>query len=467
MVRRSIRSSKINFKNLIYAYVFACIVLIGCVSIFLNVDVINVRWSIIMTFIINGIIIFFELSRSSKLGYSLKDILFLFMFIFMFVSPLVQYFESSFPWWDTHLITEDKILHTNFVIFIFLVVYLFVYQYTFRYEGNNFKNREIINIKLVMNIFFIATVICSIYLIAKTGFSNLFSRSTNKLQIESSSMALIISHTFNSVSVIYVGMNLLFAIKNKYIYNRVHFLIGCILMLLVNFPTSSARYWMASVYIGLFIIIVKRIKNPYVFKILIFIGILVVFPALNTFRYHTFQDVVANGVEIPRPYEAFLEGHFDTYSMLVRSIIYTDYYGLTWGNQLLGNLLFFIPRKIWPAKPIGSGAMIGRTWGWPFTNVSCPYIGEGYINFGLFGVVLFAVILALICKSADTAYQKQVLANNKSVTFIELIYPFSLGFLFFILRGDLLSSFSYYIGFMVPVIILWILHKLKLLKLNV
>jgi hypothetical protein len=39
------------------------------------------------------------------------------------------------------------------------------------------------------------------------------------------------------------------------------------------------------------------------------------------------------------------------------------------------------------------------------------------------------------------------------VLVIELLYPFYIGFLFFILRGDLLSSLSYTIGFSIPVFV--------------
>ncbi len=152
--------------------------------------------------------------------------------------------------------------------------------------------------------------------------------------------------------------------------------------------------------------------------------------------------------------------------MLVRTIIYVNFHGITWGNQLLGSLLFFIPRKFWPQKPIGSGHTIATDLGWDFTNVSCPYIGEGYINFGILGVILFAITLAVLTKFGDVAYKKSVYSNSKEITIIELVYPFSIGFLFFILRGDLLSSLSYYIGFMVPVILLWLVQLLVFSRKN-
>jgi len=312
-----------------------------------------------------------------------------------------------------------------------------------------------------MNILFIATIFCSAFIIINIGFRNLFSRGTNVLQIESSPLALIISHTFRSVSVIYVAMNLLYIVKNKRIYKKTPFIIGAILMLLVNFPTATARFWMASVYLGLLLIIKRKFKNPHLFKIVIFIGILVIFPAINIFRHNTFSDAIKQGLYIPNPADAFLVGDFDSYSMLTRAVIFVDVYGITWGRQLLGNILFFIPRKIWPTKPIGSGAMMATQMDWSFTNVSCPFIGEGYINFGVIGVILFAIFIANLTASADKVYTKSISFQNQ-ISLLELVYPFSMGFLFFILRGDLLSSLSYYVGFMLPIMFLWLMQKFTL-----
>ncbi len=208
--------NRLSLKNLLITYIFMCIIIIGSVAIFLNVDTVNDQGLVIVTFLINGLIIFFELSRSTKLGYSLKDIFFLFMFIFMFISPLIQYLEDTFPWWDTYLITEEKVVQANLIITIFLLVYISIYKISFKNDENNYKiiSKEIRNIKLVIDIFFVASVFCSLYIIGKTGFSNLFARATNSLQIEASSIALIISNTFRSVPVIYVAMNLLFILSS-------------------------------------------------------------------------------------------------------------------------------------------------------------------------------------------------------------------------------------------------------------
>lgn len=452
--------NKLSIRRFLGTYIFVCITLVGIIILFLKVNVVNKQGMVITTFFITGMIIFSELYKSSKMGYSLKDMLFIFMFIFMLISPLIQYVENSFPWWDTYLLTDEKIIHANLIIITFLLVYISIYKISFDFNNEEYKhkNKKISNIKSTMNIFFICTVFCSICIIINTGFSNLFARATNSLQVESSSLALIISNTFRSVPVVYVAMNLLFKIKNKYIYKKVLFTIGSVLMIIVNFPTATARFWTASIYLGLFIICIRKIKKSHFFKIIIFVGILIIFPIINAFRSDTFKEVISLGIHMPELLNEFLSGDFDSYSMLVRSIVYVDHHGITWGYQLLGNVLFFVPRKIWAAKPIGSGAMIATELGWSFNNISCPFIGEGYINFGILGIILFAIILSLVSKFADESYARVIESESKYINFIEIFYPFSLGFLFFILRGDLMSSLSYYIGFMLPVIALYLMQ---------
>jgi len=384
----------------------------------------------------------------------------------MFVSPLIQYIKNDFPWWNTEYFTGEKIIYANLIIFLFILIYTITYKRSFNKVSRNYenKNNQIKNISFVIEAFFIATLFCSTYIILKTGLNNLFARSTNLLQIDSSSLSLIVSNTFRAVPIIYIAMNLLFILKNKYVHRKMKLIIGIILGIIVNFPTAVPRFWMAAIYLGILVIIKRKIKNPYLFKIMIFIGILVIFPTINSFRRNTFQEVISYGFSIPKVADAFISGDFDSYSMLIRSIIYVDSYGIELGSQLLGNLFFFIPRKIWITKPVGTGTMIGKSLGWEFSNVSCPYIGEGYINFGILGVLIFAFILAIITKYCDIYYENIANINNNKIRFIEIIYPFSLGFLFFILRGDLLSSLSYYVGFIIPIIIIWLFQRIAIFK---
>lgn len=85
----------------------------------------------------------------------------------------------------------------------------------------------------------------------------------------------------------------------------------------------------------------------------------------------------------------FKEGHFDSYQSIL-SVLNSEI--ITYGNQLLGVLLFWVPRSIWSNKPIGSGAFMAEITNLDFSNISMNYFAEGYINFGVFGMFLFLLV---------------------------------------------------------------------------
>lgn len=451
-----------SLKKVFITYLFICFLFILVFLTLKNIEVTNLNWPVMLIFFVNGVIIFLELMKSSSLGYSLKDTLIIFMFIFMWFSPIVQYLSDEFPWWNTELLTDQVILHANALILLFLLTYLIVYYSikSRKYGRQTIRGIKDKNVSLILHVMFILTLICSLYVIANTGLVNLFSRSTNVLNIDSSSIMLIVNNSFKSVSVFYVALNILYYKKKKKVYKVIPFFIGTLLMLLVNFPTGSARFWMASVYLGLLLLIFPKVKNQHAFKIVMLVGMFVIFPLINIFRRNTWLDISNFKLQIPNPSVAFLSGDFDSFSMLARSIVYVGLNGISNGYQLLGNIFFFIPRNIWSTKPVGSGYTVAQGLGWDFKNVSMSIIGEGYLNFGVIGVILFAFLLAIITSSSDCKMQKVKSSNSTIISYVELVYPFSIGFLFFILRGDLLSSFSYYIGFLVPFLIIYIIDKM-------
>ena len=121
------------------------------------------------------------------------------------------------------------------------------------------------------------------------------------------------------------------------------------------------------------------------------------------------------------------------------------YYGITYGS-VIGSV-FFIPRVIWFAKPMGSGIMLG-SFGNSFTNGSSPLIAEGLINFGAIGVMLFGFCYGKLVAYLDMYYWKHIY-DEQRWTYLTLIYPFCLSMFFFMLRGDLMSSFAFSTGHLV------------------
>ena len=173
------------------------------------------------------------------------------------------------------------------------------------------------------------------------------------------------------------------------------------------------------------------------FALLLCFGVLVVFPLLNLFRYYS-DDVT---FDVTSCFSQFTDMNFDAYSMMMR-VIKDDI--ITYGNQLLGALLFWVPRSIWPSKPIGSGFYVAEQTNLSFNNISMPFWGEGYINFGYFGVALFAIALAVFIARIDSKFWNITVKQERNLDTI--LYYLLLGLLMFVLRGDMMSGTAYTCG---------------------
>ena len=101
--------------------------------------------------------------------------------------------------------------------------------------------------------------------------------------------------------------------------------------------------------------------------------------------------------------------------------------------------MFFVPRAIWAAKPLGTGSTVFIALHPEFTNVSAPLLAEGFMDFGVFGVVVYAVVAGAITAWADKKYWE----SNNPLSKERVVYPFLMFQFFFLLRGDLMSGGAY------------------------
>ena len=139
----------------------------------------------------------------------------------------------------------------------------------------------------------------------------------------------------------------------------------------------------------------------------------------------------------------FKKGHLDSFQSFQNSIDYVD---ITWGQQLLGSFLFFIPISLWENKPTGSGGLIAESSGFDWFNVSGNYFAEGYINFGFFGIIFFLLILIFLITIND-----RVIKNNKNKIIYFYFFP---GILVKLMIGDMMNAFSIIIPFIALTFIL-------------
>lgn len=462
-MERSIIDKKISINNLL---VVGFLLIIYFTPLFCSSRG-EKDFACILSFVVNGFIFIVGIfSAKNKHSVSMELIYWLFMFFFMYFAPVIQYRLNIFPW--STYIAENEILYANLIILLFSVCFVLgsslarkvkivgVQNFdTIRWLSSGFEIKKRCRVILSLAVFLLA-----IYSFSKTGLMGIVVPRAQAVQVfysgQSSAVELIVESVVPAFITYVVADAAQSMMDKKEICIR--FLLLFICLLICFFPTAIPRYKAATIYGVIFLVLFPWVNKGSRFFWLFTMGLFIVFPLLSAFRNVISHDSVQSLLNVGF-FESYTEGDYDAYRMLVSSIRYIKTTGCTWGYQLLGVILFFIPSSIWSSKPIGSGAMLikNELGSDAFANVSCPFIAEGLVNFGILGVILFALFLGVFISQMDKKYWNNFEKNNKSGLFSP--YLFLVFMLFFVMRGDLLSGFAYVCGFIATGLILRIFAK--------
>ena len=209
------------------------------------------------------------------------------------------------------------------------------------------------------------------------------------------------------------------------------------LAIVLSFPSGLERSQVAIFYIPLLIVFTKFWEKPFMMQFTLLAGIFVIFPFLDKFRRFNFENF-----NFKIDYVYLKQGHFDGYQNFVR-VLELDL--ITSGRQLLGALLFFVPRSFWETKPVGSGTFLSEVLNLEFYNIAMPFIGEGYINFGIVGSISFMFLFGILLGNVDRVVWKLKRSNESHI--FTFYYYFLFGWVFIIMRGDLINGFAVLVGF--------------------
>ena len=171
----------------------------------------------------------------------------------------------------------------------------------------------------------------------------------------------------------------------------------------------------------------------------------ILFPIFQLFKWYGINILTDFNLILSKFSSTYNNADFDAYSMFARGIDYVSQNGHTNGHQILASLLFLIPRAIWSDKPVPSGQFIAEAQHQFFTNLSFPLIGEGYLDFGVLGIFVFAIVFAKITSKLDYEYWH----NSDISSVIRYVYPFSFGIFIFLQRGSMqpvvVYTFAFYL----------------------
>lgn len=385
---------------------------------------------------------------SDERGYSLNKVWWLFNLIFLGLIPSLQLAVHTMPWYNGD-ITAGIMLRAN----AYILLCLSVFELVRLWASRNFipepqpKPRVVPNILISQFAQFSPAIMlcCGAALFIVTGYKGLYLRGYMEAALwqHGTTFQLLFDKILR-------GTMLWCCIAGIVLYRQHRLGLNNLILILIpgllfNFPLALPRYMTLTIYLAWTLAAgFPALRRGHRCSLLLLGLFVLVAPLLGVTRYAG----IDMDERLTKPTELFQKAvivtDYDAWSSLCRTMTYTAGHSHTGGRQLMGTILFFVPRSVWPDKPIGSGAWLFQQLGRDFNNVACTFLAEGYINFGFAGGLIFTAFLALLVARFDGWYwQRQGQAH---FTLPRLFYFVLIGMLFFILRGDLMSSVAYTVG---------------------
>lgn len=235
-----------------------------------------------------------------------------------------------------------------------------------------------------------------------------------------------------------------------------------VLMLLCMFLGGGRATLMIGILAPIVFSFARRKKSPKFSSVAISCGALVLlfaFMQVARVGLRTGVGLDMSGITLDELFNPFYAEIDDFKAFYVLFDVVPEKHGFLLGSEMIiYSLVFLIPRAIFPGKPepavhdiialgLGNQAAIN--------GVAYPAIGEYYIEFGLFGVVVCMAIFGSVCRHLKKCY----LANeNKSLALMaySVIYP---SLMTFVIRGYFPQVFSMTLFMLGPLFVFWVLLK--------
>jgi len=231
----------------------------------------------------------------------------------------------------------------------------------------------------------------------------------------------------------------LFAIHrdSRFRYRNAALLLGLLLTFLalaIANPISNARYVAGTVIVSALVLFgafnsIARTRGTMTLAVA---GLFVIFPIMDVFRRAQAY------VKWEGSFEEYKGGDYDAFCQIMNAIAYTTERGYSYGAQAVGSLFFWVPRSIWPSKPVDTGILLANFRGYPFTNLSAPLWAEAWINGGILLLVGVFGVLGWFLTRCDRRMADALLRRDGSYwSIVAALLPI---YMFIILRGSLLQA---------------------------
>lgn len=441
-------------------------------SLFINVSIDGV---ILFSFMGSAIIIFFILFYHLYLEKSYSPFLsayLVFNFLFFIVAPITQIsfieqnpipeFVTNFPY------KKPFVLQSNFLIMLFNCTFIGAYVFLKKYLLKSSEGAISQNTTKVLPVTILSILSISLLVLIVSFEFVRYEMERPSWQPSKYSVFAILIWKKVLFLLPFTGVVLCVQYLRKGTKKTINWvaIIGALLFFMVLLlwfknPLIEKRNALGPIYICLIILFFpKLLKSNFKMLSFLFLIMIVGFPLAAVFTHTdaTFLELLKTpSILITETNKgggfisAFNTLNYDAFANIAATIEYVQVHGMSMGYQWLSAFLFFVPRGIWVTKPISTGELVGNylidEYQFNYSNLSNPMVSEGYINFGIFGVVLMAVFLAVVTVVfmkwlRNPNYLKKIVAYYLAIHFI------------FLLRGDFTNGFSYFIGTFIGVMIL-------------
>ncbi|MCP1504240.1 hypothetical protein J2Y89_002984 [Curtobacterium herbarum] len=206
------------------------------------------------------------------------------------------------------------------------------------------------------------------------------------------------------------------------------------LLVVVN-PIASPRYTVGTVYVALLAAcgVWSSLRKFRSVAVSLLAALFFVFPVASTFR-----NTLDAKVQFTSPLKSLLSGDFDSFDQINNTMYYIAERGITWGDQLLGVVFFWVPRDWWDGKAVDTGILLAEFRNYSFTNLSAPLWAELMINGGWPLLIVGMLFVGFAVRRWDARLAIEI-ARRGTPGLIGCIAPI---YLLIVLRGSLLQSMA-------------------------
>ena len=452
----------------IVTFLYLCISLIA----FLSFDTTPIIWSsFFVNFLLITSIAYYHLNIEKAFSPFLTSFI-IFNYLFFFLAPVFQISamnDLNFRFPNDFAFSTSSVVFANLLILIFNMVFIFSYLY-FKDKklGKNKEQAKEVNFKYntPLAILVLLAVCVAIAVFNYDYLLKDISESVYIIKDESTSLLLLKKKflfftPLGGIVLTLKHLQMADKINSNTFFVVFSLVIFIVLLFFFKNIFTEKRNTLGPIYIALIYLFFPKLLNSNAkFFLFMFLSMVIIFPLSSTLT-HIDASLEQIFVKPSLIYESFLRFgtisgafeslHYDAFSNIMATAEYVKLYGLSWGYQLLGVCLFFVPRSLWTTKPLSTGELIGNhlfdTTPRNFTNLSNSVVSEGFINFGFIGIVVLAIVLAYFII-------KFIIWHRSEDCLKQFIAFYFAVHLMFLLRGDLTNGFSYFIGPLLSVVFL-------------